>query len=97
MFCSDQGDQIGRFIRFFRKLQRWPTFLCYSFPKYRLRIKFDRKWIGQHFGQFFSQAHLVTLLLSEQYLSQNMLLLVIPSAVSTKHSRCFEVNFGTRL
>jgi hypothetical protein len=37
------------------KSQKWPTFLCYTFPKYRLCIYFDKKCAGPTIlGAFFT-------------------------------------------
>jgi hypothetical protein len=51
------------FWTFFEKLQKYiaQTFEL-LYPKYILRINFDRKWIGLPLGRFFSQTHLVNLL-----------------------------------
>jgi hypothetical protein len=39
----------------FEKYQKWPTNLGYFSPKYRLCIKFYKKWVGQKFGHFFDK------------------------------------------
>jgi hypothetical protein len=75
----EQGDLIGRifaqllvivYIEQFNKNYKsvakfWATF----FPKYRLCSNFKEILVGLHFGRFFSQYHLVTLLASKTVFS----------------------------
>jgi hypothetical protein len=37
----------------FRNLTEVAQILSYFFPRYKLRINFDKKWFGQHFGRVF--------------------------------------------
>jgi hypothetical protein len=67
--CDQQGDQIGRnslkndrllwavFSNDRNSQQFWATFFQ---SIYLLCIHFDKKWVGLHFGRFFSLAHPVT-------------------------------------
>jgi hypothetical protein len=58
-----QGDQIGRLFSLGRFLKiKKKSFLGNYFPLLMLCIEFDKKWLGLHFGRFFSQTHPVTLL-----------------------------------
>jgi hypothetical protein len=49
------------FGKIFENPKSSPLFFGYFFPLLRLCIDFGRKWLGIHFGRFFSQTHLVTL------------------------------------
>jgi hypothetical protein len=61
---DNQCEQIGRIsaqwvIVYFGRI--YHAFLSYFIPWLSLFINFDTKWVGIHFGRFFSHTHLVTL------------------------------------
>jgi hypothetical protein len=69
-FALRQCDQIWQIFAYrataylgwrLSKSQKQHKWLGYFFPRSHLCINFYKKWIGLHFGRFFSRAHLVTL------------------------------------
>jgi hypothetical protein len=66
--CHFQGDQIGRIFAYwavvyvgqFSENYRSSVNSYTTFSRYTLCINFGKKWVGLHFGRFFSQTHLVT-------------------------------------
>jgi hypothetical protein len=61
------GEKNWAIVRHLSKLKvpKNINFLGHSFPKKPFSNKRDKVWIGQHFGRFFSQTHLVTLAAAE--------------------------------
>jgi hypothetical protein len=45
----------GHFLDIFWTLQKKHKYLIFLFPRKKLCIKFDKKWDGLHFGQYFEK------------------------------------------
>jgi hypothetical protein len=68
---SGQGDQIGCIFAYWVIVSFWQFFenkkVAHIFgplyPRLRLCDAFDKKWVGLHLERFFSQNHLVTLVI----------------------------------
>jgi hypothetical protein len=48
-------DQVLQTLGSFFNLQKSPTFSGYFFPRLGLRINFDEKWVGLHFGRLLHE------------------------------------------
>jgi hypothetical protein len=49
------GDCLHRAV-FFAKLTELAHIFGLLFPQLRLSIKIDKKWVGPHFGRFFTNS-----------------------------------------
>jgi hypothetical protein len=66
----DQDNQIGRifahwaivyFDEFLKMTEAAQTFGLHTFSSAKVMYLFRQKWVGLHFGRFFSPTHLVAL------------------------------------